>query len=459
MEDLETAGSQQNPFIQPVVEPFQRFVHAESSGGVLLLAATLAALVWANSPWADSYHALWQVPISLTVGSHVLTETLLEWINDGLMAMFFFVIGLEIKREVLVGELSSPRQALLPLAAALGGTIVPASLYAAANVAGPGAPGWGVPMATDIAFALGVLALLGKRIPLALKVFLTALAIGDDLMAVVVIALFYTSTISWMNVGIGLLFLLLLIGANIAGVRHPLVYSMLGIGGLWLAFLLSGIHATIAGVLAAMTIPARTRLSGREFLAKGKALLDRFAEVTSPDTPPLANRERQQVTQHLEVALKHVETPLQRLERVLHPWVTVVVMPVFALANAGVALDRDLTAALANPVVIGVMLGLLIGKPIGIVGATWLAIRSGAAQLPEGVSWQQLLGVGCVAGIGFTMSLFIAGLAFDQAELLRSAKMGILFASTMAGTIGWLILRGIRPVAPANEDTASRLQD
>ena len=190
MEDLETAGSQQNPFIQPVVEPFQRFVHAESSGGVLLLAATLAALVWANSPWADSYHALWQVPISLTVGSHVLTETLLEWINDGLMAMFFFVIGLEIKREVLVGELSSPRQALLPLAAALGGTIVPASLYAAANVAGPGAPGWGVPMATDIAFALGVLALLGKRIPLALKVFLTALAIGDDLMAVVVIALF-----------------------------------------------------------------------------------------------------------------------------------------------------------------------------------------------------------------------------------------------------------------------------
>ena len=262
MEDLETAGSQQNPFIQPVVEPFQRFVHAESSGGVLLLAATLAALAWANSPWADSYHALWQVPISLTVGSHVLTETLLEWINDGLMAMFFFVIGLEIKREVLVGELSSPRQALLPLAAALGGTIVPASLYAAANVAGPGAPGWGVPMATDIAFALGVLALLGKRIPLALKVFLTALAIGDDLMAVVVIALFYTSTISWMNVGIGLLFLLLLIGANIAGVRHPLVYSMLGIGGLWLAFLLSGIHATIAGVLAAMTIPARTRLSG-----------------------------------------------------------------------------------------------------------------------------------------------------------------------------------------------------
>jgi NhaA family Na+:H+ antiporter len=445
MEDSETAGSQQNPLIQPVVEPFQRFVHAESSGGVLLLAATLVALAWANSPWADSYHALWQLPVSVAVGSHALTETLLEWINDGLMAMFFFVIGLEIKREVLVGELASPRQALLPLAAALGGTIVPASLYAAVNVGGPGAPGWGVPMATDIAFALGVLALLGKQVPLPLKVFLTALAIGDDLMAVVVIALFYTSTISWVNLGLGLLFLLLLIGANVIGVRHPLVYSILGIGGLWLAFLLSGIHATVAGVLAAMAIPARTRLSRHEFLAKGRTLLDRFAEVTLPDTPPLANRERQRVTQHLEAALKHVETPLQRLEHALHPWVTVVVMPVFALANAGVALDRDLTAALANPVVIGVMLGLLIGKPVGIVGATWLAVRSGAAQLPEGVSWRQLLGVGCVAGIGFTMSLFIAGLAFEHSELLRPAKMGILFASTLAGTIGWLILRGVRP--------------
>jgi NhaA family Na+:H+ antiporter len=250
-----------------------------------------------------------------------------------------------------------------------------------------------------------------------------------------------------MNLAIGFVFLLLLIGANVAGVRHPLVYSILGIGGLWLAFLQSGVHATIAGVLAAMTIPAYTRLTGHEFLAKGKALLDRFAEVTSPDIPPLANRERQRVTRRLEVALKHVETPLQRLEHALHPWVTVVVMPVFALANAGLALDGNLTAALANPVVIGVMLGLLIGKPVGIVGATWLTVRSGAAQLPEGVSWRQLLGVGCVAGIGFTMSLFIAGLAFEQADLLRSAKMGILFASTMAGTLGWAILRGVRFVA------------
>lgn len=447
MQELKTTRSHENPLIQPVVEPFQRFVHAESTGGVLLLATTMVALVWANSPWAGSYHELWQLPVSLAVGPHVLTETLLEWINDGLMAMFFFVIGLEIKREVLVGELSSPRQALLPLAAALGGTIVPASLYIAVNAAGPGAPGWGVPMATDIAFALGVLALLGKRVPMGLKVFITALAIGDDLMAVMVIALFYTSTISWMNLGIGLVFLLLLIGANVAGVRHPLVYSILGIGGLWLAFLLSGVHATIAGVLAAMTIPARTRLSGHEFLAKGKALLDRFAEVTSPNTPPLANRERQQVTQHLETALRHVETPLQRLEHALHPWVTVVVMPVFALANAGVALDRDLATTLANPVVIGIVAGLLLGKPVGIVLATWLAVRSGVALLPEGASWRQLLGVGCVAGIGFTMSLFIADLAFEQAELLRSAKMGILFASTMAGTVGWLVLRGVRPVA------------
>ncbi len=259
--------------IQPVLQPFQEFAHAESSGGILLLIATAVALSWANSPWADTYDKFWHTPVSLVVGEHALTETLLDWINDGLMAMFFFVIGLEIKREILVGELASLRQSAFPLAAALGGTIVPAAFYLAVNAGGPGAAGWGIPMATDIAFALGVLALLGKRVPLPLKVFLAALAIGDDLMAVMVIAIFYTSTISWLNLGIGGIFLFLLIGANFLGVRHPLVYSVLGIGGLWLAFLLSGVHATIAGVLAAMTIPARTRLGRGEVLERSRALL------------------------------------------------------------------------------------------------------------------------------------------------------------------------------------------
>lgn len=440
----ESSGSQDQPLIQPMMEPFQRFIHAQSTGGVLLLAATVLAMIWANSPWAESYGTFWNMPVSLVVGSHALTEPLLEWINEGLMAMFFFVIGLEIKREILVGELASFRQAALPLTAALGGAMLPAVLYSTLNMPGPGAPGWGIPMATDIAFALGILALLGSRVPLALKVFLTALAIADDLMAVLVIALFYTSTISWVSLGIGAVFLALLIGANLAGVRHPLVYSVLGIGGLWLAFLLSGVHATIAGVLAAMTIPARTRLTGREFLSRGKVLLERFEQAMSPEKPPLANRERQQIAHHMKTAVQQVETPLQQLEQALHPWVTVVVMPVFALANAGITLDADIDAMLINPVALGVILGLLVGKPVGIVLSSWLVIRGGLATLPSGVSWPHLWAVGCLAGIGFTMSLFITGLAFTHGPSLMSAKVGILVASTTAGTIGWLFLKRIR---------------
>ncbi len=442
---MEQPVSQNQPLIQPIVEPFQRFLHAQSTGGVLLLAATVAAMVWANSPWVESYETFWQTPVSLVVGSHALTETLLEWINDGLMAMFFFVIGLEIKREILVGELASFRQAALPLTAALGGAILPAVLYSTLNTPGPGAQGWGIPMATDIAFALGILALLGSRVPLALKVFLTALAIADDLMAVLVIALFYTSTIAWGNLALGAVFLVLLIAANVAGIRHPLVYSILGIGGLWLAFLLSGVHATIAGVIAAMTIPARTRLTGREFLSKGRMLLERFEQAMSPDKPPLANRERQQIAHHMKTAVRHVETPLQQLEHALHPWVMVVVMPVFALANAGIPLDADAGGMLRNPVALGIMLGLLVGKPVGIVLSSWLVIRGGLATLPSGVSWPHLWAVGCLAGIGFTMSLFITGLAFTHGPSLMSAKMGILVASTTAGTIGWLFLKRIRP--------------
>lgn len=427
-----------------MMEPFQRFIHAQSTGGVLLLAATVLAMIWANSPWAESYGTFWNTPVSLVVGSHALTEPLLEWINDGLMAMFFFVIGLEIKREILVGELASFRQAAFPLTAAVGGALLPAALYLALNTTGPGAPGWGIPMATDIAFALGILALLGSRVPLALKVFLTALAIADDLIAVLVIALFYTSTISWLSLGIGAGFLALLISANLAGVRHPLVYSVLGIGGLWLAFLLSGVHATIAGVLAAMTIPARTRLTGREFLSRGKDLLERFEKAMSPEKPQLANRERHQIAHHMKTAVQHVETPLQQLEHALHPWVTVVVMPVFALANAGIRLDTDIGAMLINPVALGIILGLLVGKPVGIVLSSWLVIRGGLATLPEGVSWSHLWAVGCLAGIGFTMSLFITGLAFTHGPSLMPAKVGILVASTTAGTIGWLFLKRIR---------------
>jgi NhaA family Na+:H+ antiporter len=433
--------AEDQPLIQPIVEPFQSFIHAEAAGGILLLGATIAAMIWVNSPWAASYADFWNTPVSLVVGSHTLTETLLEWINDGLMAMFFFVIGLEIKREILVGELASWRQAALPLAAALGGSILPALLYAALNAGTEGIRGWGIPMATDIAFSLGILSLLGSRVPLALKVFLTALAIADDLMAVLVIAFFYTSTISWTSLAVGALFLILLIAANWVGVRHPLVYSILGIGGLWLAFLLSGVHATIAGVIAAMTIPARTRLTGREFLEKGKALLHRFEQVLSPEQPPLANQERHRIARRMKTVVAHVETPLQQLEHALHPWVTVVVMPVFALANAGVTLDADIIAMLMSPVAIGVCLGLLLGKPVGILLSAWLVTRFGFTALPEGVSWSQLGAVGVLAGIGFTMSLFIASLAFPSGPSLMAAKEGILVASTIAGLVGWFLLK------------------
>lgn len=432
------------PLLRPIVGPFQSFIHAEASGGILLLGATIVAMVWANSPWAASYGKLWNIPVSLTVGSHALSETLLEWINDGLMAMFFFVIGLEIKREILVGELATWKQAALPLAAALGGSIFPALLYLAVNAETDGAPGWGIPMATDIAFSLGILSLLGTRVPLALKIFLTALAIADDLLAVLVIAFFYTSTISWTSLAVGAVFLALLMAANVTGVRHPLVYSVLGIGGLWVAFLLSGVHATIAGVIAAMAIPARPRLTGREFLEKGKSLLHRFEQVLSRDQPPLANQERHRVARRMKTAVTQVETPLQQMEHALHPWVTVVVMPVFALANAGVTLDTDTIAMLINPVALGILLGLLVGKPVGILFSSWLAIRGGLASMPEGVSWAQLGAVGMLAGIGFTMSLFIAGLAFPQGPLLIAAKEGVLIGSTVAGLTGWLLLRHIQ---------------
>ncbi len=430
--------------IRPIVEPFQSFIHAESAAGILLMVSTVVALAWANSSWADLYTAFRRLPVTLGVGEFVLTEPLVIWINDGLMAMFFFVIGLEIKREVLVGELSSLRKAALPLAAALGGSIVPALIYAALNAGTEGAKGWGIPMATDIAFSLGVLSLLGKQVPLSLKVFLVAFAIGDDLGAVLIIAVFYTSTISWGSLEVGGVFLVTLIGANVLGIRHPLVYGILGIGGLWLAFFLSGVHPTIAGVLAALTIPARTRLSGEEFVVRARALLDKFQKAIDPKRPPLASPARQAVATRLQQAAQEVSTPLQRLEQALHPWVTAVVLPLFALANAGVAIEGDALTTLSHPVALGILAGLVIGKPIGITLASWLAIRLGLAAMPADLTWRHIIGTGFLAGIGFTMSLFIEGLAFGKTPLDAPAKVGILIASTTAGTIGLVFLKRIR---------------
>lgn len=419
---------------------FQELTHNAAVAGILLLAAAVAAMIWANSPWDDAYRELWATKMTIGAEGFSLTKSLHHWINDGLMVIFFFVVGLEIKRELLVGELASPRRAALPAAAALGGALVPALIYTAFNLGTEGTSGWGVPMATDIAFVLGILALLGDRVPLALKVFLTALAIVDDLMAVLVIALFYTPQIAWDSLGVAGLFLLALVVANRLHVRHPLVYVVLGIG-LWVATLHSGVHATIAGVLLAMTIPARTLMDEQAFVAQGRELLDRFEQAGERGQSILTNGVQQSALQALEVASSRVTAPLQRIEHALHPWVLFGVMPLFALANAGVVIEGNLAEALGDRVTLGVVLGLLLGKQVGVTLFAWLATRLGLASLPDDVSWRQVYGAGWLAGIGFTMSLFIADLAFVDAALLASAKVGILAASLVAGTVGFLLLR------------------
>jgi len=425
--------------IDHILSPFQEFFQQEASSGILLIIATIVALIWANSPWAESYNSLWHTNLTFSFGNFGISKDLLLWINDGLMAIFFFVVGLEIKREVLVGELASPRQAILPIVAAIGGMAIPAGFYLIFNTSGPARSGWGIPMATDIAFALGVLSLLGNRVPLSLKIFLTAVAIVDDLGAVLVIAIFYTSELVWVSLLIGAIFLVLLIVMNRLDVRNPLVYSLLGLG-LWVAFLKSGVHATIAGVLLAMTIPVRTRIDTEGFFSHASFFLDEFRKQGKPGESVLTNKDQRSAIQAIEVAAEHAQTPLQRLEHILHPWVGYFIMPVFALANAGVALKGDILSVFTQPVTLGIMAGLILGKQAGIFFASYLAIKLKWADLPAGMTWLRLYGLAWLAGIGFTMSLFIAGLAFKESDLLASAKTGILFASLIAGLVGAFIL-------------------
>jgi len=437
-----------------ILRPFQEFARLEASGGILLLFCTVAALAWANSGWSESYQRLWQVPLTVGVSELVVSKPLLLWINDGLMAIFFFVVGLEIKRELLVGELASPSRAALPIAGALGGVLFPALIYTLLNFGTPGVHGWGVPMATDIAFVIGVMTVLGSRVPLGLRVFVTALAIVDDLMAVLVIALFYTDDISWISLIWGAVFLVALLIANQAGVRRPAVYVVLGVG-LWLAFLKSGVHPTVAGVLLAATIPSSPRMNPGEFLAESRSILGEFEKAGSIEEPLHANEDRLAAVRALEGACEAVETPLQRLEHGLHPWVTYFIMPVFALANAGVALEGSLTQALGNSIALGVILGLVIGKPLGITLFSWLAVRARLAELPSGVGWYRLHAAGWLGGIGFTMALFIAGLAFGEDALLDSAKLGVLTSSLLAAIIGAALLTTCKRVAPETEPAAA----
>ena len=433
------ARSRKTTPIDRLVRPFQDFAKLETSGGILLIGCTVIALVWANSPWASSYFYLWHIDLTFGFAGKNLSEPLHFWINDGLMALFFLVVGLEIKRETLVGELASFRKAALPIAAAIGGMLVPAAIYWFFNHGGPGVSGWGIPMGTDIAFALGVLALLGDRVPVSLRVFLAALAIADDIGAVLMIAFFYTEQISWIHLAVAGVFFAALIAINRAGARHPLIYAVLGVA-LWLAFLGSGIHATVAGVLLAITIPARQRIDSRAFFARSEKILGEFRRADEARESIEDGATKSTAVHMLAEECESVESPMLRFEHALAPWIKHVIMPVFALANAGVALGAGAATALASPISLGIVCGLAFGKPIGIASFSWLSVRTGLAFLPNEIGWRQILGAGALAGIGFTMSLFVANLAFGPTPMLETAKVGILAASVAAGAAGTFIL-------------------
>lgn len=420
--------------------PFEEFFRHQASGGIVLMLATLLALALANSPWAESYHHFWEIEFTIGISGFGLTQSLHHWINDGLMAVFFFVVGLEIKRELLAGELATLSKAILPIAAAFGGMLVPAVIFLLLDPHLPEARGWGIPMATDIAFALGVVALLGDRIPRSLAVFLTALAIADDLGAVLVIAFFYTGSISPGALTMVGIFFLVLVAGNRFGIQTPSYYALVGLA-LWVALLKSGVHASVAGVLIGATIPARPRYSQEEFLSRAEELLARFRGL-GLTAGPFLREERVANLLAIENLSHDSIGPLQRMEHVMTDWVVFGVMPVFALANAGIPLDfATLADSLSHPVTRGVALGLLLGKPLGILLFSWIAVRLKLCELPAEVNWQQVLGIGILGGIGFTMSLFVTSLAFTEASLVADAKVGVFAASLLAGIAGYLLLR------------------
>lgn len=435
------------------MRPFQQFVETGSIGGIVLLVTTAVALVWANSPWAESYVHLWELKLVVGPADGPLEMSLHQWINDAFMAVFFLLVGLEIKRELMVGELASPRQAALPIMGALGGMIVPAILYTMVNAGGSGSAGWGIPMATDIAFALGIITLLGSHVPVGLKVFLTALAIVDDLGAVLVIAIFYTAALNVTAMLAAAAALVVLVLLNRLRVVKLLPYLLVGVA-LWYFVLQSGVHATIAGVVLAMTIPAATRINAPEFSARARDLLDEFDRAETGAANVISNRGQQEALHAMDQAASDVNAPLLRLEHMLNRPVAFFIMPLFALSNAGVALG-SVGEALATPIAIGILLGLVLGKVIGISAFSWLAVQLGWAELPQNARWGTLVATAMLGGIGFTMSLFIAGLAFPDAALLDQAKIGVLTASTVAGVLGYLVLgRAVRGRATVDETGA-----
>lgn len=432
------------PLFGRILSPFEAFLNRTTAGGIVLMGTTLLTLLIANLFDSAAIHHFWEQQFSLSLGEMSLSMTLHHWVNDGLMAFFFLIVGLELKREILVGELSSIRDAMLPVIAALGGMLVPAAIYAGLNHDTPTASGWGIPMATDIAFAIGILVLLGTRAPRNLIIFLTALAIADDLGAVLVIALFYTHDINSQaliasGVITGVLFLL-----NRGGIRYPLPYWIIGLF-LWLAVHASGIHATLAGIILAFMIPARPRFSSAQFDQRMDELQDalRSEQLGHSETDAFSNHRLAAIAESTERMALKVQSPLQRIEHAMTPWVTYLVIPIFAFSNAGIDFSQfDFFETLGQPVTLGIIFGLVLGKVVGIGLFSWLAVTLKLGRLPIGVSWSHIIGAAWLGGIGFTMSLFIAQLAFTDEQFIVQAKLGVLLASAIAAIVGltWLIV-------------------
>ncbi len=424
-----------------VLTPIEEFIHRQTTSGILLMLFAVVALIIANSALADAYHHFFQLYLTVGLENFQLSKSLHHWINDGLMAIFFLVVGLELKRELLVGELANIKQALLPIIAAVGGMLIPALIYFAINSDGHTAKGWGIPMATDIAFALGALALLGKRVPQSLLTFLVALAIVDDLGAVIVIALFYTETLNMTALALAAAFTVSLISLNLGGVRRQLPYLLIG-ALLWVAMLKSGVHATLAGVILAFTIPMKPKYDPKRFLSLIHDSVGKIAEAFKKDENIIVNDALRSRVRALEKGANLVQAPAQILESKLHLPSAYLVIPIFALANAGVPIDwSNIPSTILHPVVMGIGLGLVVGKLLGIAGFTWIAVKAGICELPRGLTMNHIVGVAFMGGIGFTMSIFIAELGFATypADLLM-AKTGILLASLTAGIIGFVWL-------------------
>jgi len=424
-----------------ILKPTQQFFRKEAASSILLIAATIIALIWVNSDVGETYHRFWHTKISFTFAHFHISKTLLHWVNDGLMSLFFFTVGLEIKREILVGELATPKKALLPVIAALGGMIVPGLIYAAINIGLPTIHGWGIPVATDIAFALGAVAVFGRRLPVGLRIFLAAFAIADDLGAVVIIAIFYTKEIVWSNLIISLFLTLGLAVANFFWIRQTLIYAILGLA-VWFFVLGSGVHPTIAGVIVSLFVPARGRYDTDNFLQNVKKITEKFeCEEQSCGYSILLNQEHLYAVQALELACHDVETPLQRLMHALHPWVAFVILPLFALGNTGLVFRGIVFSEMvSNPVIIGVIFGLVVGKPIGIMLFSYISVKSGMASLPQQVRWSHILGGAMLGGIGFTMSLFLSELSFSDPHIIDYARFAILAGSILSAVFGMSFL-------------------